>query len=155
MRNLRKVVAAGTVCAAVFVCANGDWARLSAQTSKKHETVSKSLEGPHRVPAHYAKVGLTSAQREKIYAVQAKHHERIQSLTKQLEEEHARVSSECEAVLTPEQRKQLDQLRHSGGGNQTAAEPEPTPTKGETKREPTENIKKKGASSKKRREIEK
>jgi hypothetical protein len=63
----------------------------------------------HRVPPGYAKLGLTDQQREAIYKVQGKYYRQIQDLQKQVDALRAKREAECEAVLTPSQRKLLAQ----------------------------------------------
>jgi len=63
-----------------------------------------------RLPNNYGKLGLTDAQRQKIYSTQAKYGEQIDALIKQVEELRQKRDAEIEAVLTPEQRENLKKL---------------------------------------------
>src|SRR4051812_15449125 len=63
----------------------------------------------HRVPPGYSKLGLTDQQREAIYKVQGKYYPQIQALEKQVDALRAKRESECEAVLTPAQKRLLAQ----------------------------------------------
>jgi Spy/CpxP family protein refolding chaperone len=76
----------------------------------------KGYDAARRVPRFYGQIGLTTEQREKIYAIQAKHMEKIEVLNKQLDELRAKMSAECDAVLTDAQRKLLEQRRAAGTG---------------------------------------
>jgi hypothetical protein len=67
-----------------------------------------------RVPAYFAKAGVSDEQREKIYAIRAKHQPKIAGLRKQLAEAEAAELSECETVLLDAQKKVLEQLRTEG-----------------------------------------
>src|SRR5262249_51144749 len=58
-------------------------------------------------------LGLTDAQRESIYQIQAKHQAHIDDLEKQLDELRAQSLKDCEAVLTADQKKILADRRAS------------------------------------------
>ena len=110
MRTLRKAIAGATICAAVL--AGATWKSIEAQTTKKDApTATAKKDASRRVPRHFGKVGLTDDQKEQIYKIQAKHHEKIAELQKQLDHMRAELTTECEAVLTPEQHKLLEKLR--------------------------------------------
>lgn len=64
-----------------------------------------------RVPPNYAKIDLTTAQREKIYAIQAGYDAKLDELKDQIKALVEKRDSEIEAVLTPEQKAKLDQAR--------------------------------------------
>jgi hypothetical protein len=68
---------------------------------------------PRRVPAYYGQVGLSSKQREMIYSLQAAYAEQIEELERRLEALKSRRDEEIEAVLTPQQRQRLVQLREA------------------------------------------
>jgi hypothetical protein len=84
-------------------------------TSAKNDAkpAEKTYDPAKRVPPHFAQVGLTSEQRDKIYSIRAKRLEKINSLKKQLEGLQSEMMTECESVLTDAQRKLLDQRRTS------------------------------------------
>jgi hypothetical protein len=63
-----------------------------------------------RLPAYYAKVGVSDEQRKKIYSVQATYDTQIAALQKQIDELKAKEDAEVVAVLTPEQKAKLDEL---------------------------------------------
>lgn len=126
MKSLRRAVAGAAVLAAVLTGAA--WKTGEAQSTKKNANATTANKGAtdnkekettkrdpaRRVPRHFGKVGLTSDQKERIYRIQAKHHEKIAELQKQLDQLRAEMNSECEAVLTPEQKKLLERLRKPG-----------------------------------------
>lgn len=100
---------------------------LAAQDSPKAPPADAAAERKmpdhsRRVPAHFAKVGLAPAQREAIYKVRARHQEAIDAIHKQLEREQAAMMTECEAVLTPEQKSLLLQHRRGLPKDKKAAE---------------------------------
>lgn len=63
-----------------------------------------------RLPAYYAQVGLSTAQRETIYSVQADYGKQIEALQKQIEAIQKKQDADVVAVLKPEQKEKLDKL---------------------------------------------
>jgi len=63
-----------------------------------------------RLPMYYAKV-VDEKQRQKIYDIQRKYHPQIAELQRQLEKLIAQRDSEIEAVLTPQQKAEIEKLR--------------------------------------------
>lgn len=63
-----------------------------------------------RLPMYYAKV-VDEKQRQKIYEIQRKYHPQIVDLQKQLEKLIAQRDAEIEAVLTPQQKAEIEKLR--------------------------------------------
>jgi len=59
---------------------------------------------------YYAKV-VDEKQRQKIYDIQRKYHPQIADLQKQLEKLVAQRDAEIEAVLTPQQKAEIEKLR--------------------------------------------
>jgi hypothetical protein len=91
-----------------------------AAKSAKEPTESKpapaklSKGSKRRLPRYYGKLGLSEAQREKIYGVQEKHSAEIEKLEKQLSDLREKQESECRKVLTPDQKKQLTEAVETG-----------------------------------------
>lgn len=71
----------------------------------------KKYDPSHRLYPHFGQLGLTDAQKESIYEIRAKHATRISALEKQLEETRSQAMAEAERVLTPAQRKLLEDRR--------------------------------------------
>ncbi|MEM4188454.1 MAG: hypothetical protein QXN56_04775 [Candidatus Hadarchaeum sp.] len=63
-----------------------------------------------RLPMYYAKV-VDEKQRQRIYDIQRKYYPKISELQKQLDQLIAQRNAEIEAVLTPEQKAQIEKLR--------------------------------------------
>lgn len=86
-------------------------AKAAKETSAKPPPPPKSTktakEAKRRLPRHYGKLGLSDAQREKIYGVQEKYQTDIDKLEKQLADVKARQDADCRKVLTADQKKQL------------------------------------------------
>ncbi len=79
--------------------------------AKAKANTKRANDPSRRVPSYFGQVGLTEAQRESIYRIQAKHQTKIDELEKQLDELRAESLRECEAVLTPAQKKALAERR--------------------------------------------
>jgi Spy/CpxP family protein refolding chaperone len=77
-----------------------------------------------RLPQYYAQIGLTDAQRNQIYAVQARFRDDIQALEKRLALVRQRRDREIQSLLSREQKLKLDELVAAAKGE--GAEPEST-----------------------------
>ncbi|GAC1472541.1 MAG: hypothetical protein NVSMB9_19830 [Isosphaeraceae bacterium] len=92
-----------------------------------------------RVPRYYGQIGLTPEQKEAIYKIRQKHHEKLQELHKQIAQIHAEIASECEALLTDSQKKALAERREaSAKAKKTKAmNPEPKVSASKTEEKPS------------------
>lgn len=64
-----------------------------------------------RLPNNYGKIGLTEAQKQKIYQAQDKYGDQIDALVKQVEALRQKRDAEIDGVLTADQREQLKKLQ--------------------------------------------
>lgn len=82
---------------------------IAQETGKaaKADGGKKVAKAGDRLPANYAKIGVSDDQRKKIYEIQNKYSEQIANLQKQLAELKSKENEEVEAVLTAEQKKAL------------------------------------------------
>jgi hypothetical protein len=78
----------------------------------------------HRLPHHYAKV-VKPEQREQIYKIQEKYQPKLEDLEAQIKGIKKQRDEEISAVLTPEQRKKVEEA--SGKGEKQAAPAEKSP----------------------------
>ncbi|MBI5759265.1 MAG: hypothetical protein HZA46_12170 [Planctomycetales bacterium] len=78
------------------------------KSDKKGDSKEKST---NRLPDNYGKIGLTDAQKSKIYAIQEKARIEIDALQKQIAEKRAAEDKEIEAVLSPEQKAIVGKLK--------------------------------------------
>jgi hypothetical protein len=62
----------------------------------------------HRLPPHYAKV-VKPGQREQIYTIQEKYQPKLEALEAQIKGMKQQRDREIAAVLTPEQRKKIEE----------------------------------------------
>lgn len=119
-----------------LVGAMGFLPSLAQDPAKAKAKADAESKATRRVPAFFAKAGVTDEQREKIYAIRAKHQAKIEGLSKQLADARATELAECEAVLLDAQKKVLEQLRAENrvkAKGRTKAEPAKADAKSETK----------------------
>jgi Spy/CpxP family protein refolding chaperone len=81
---------------------------------------AESAKPRGRLPNHYGKLSVTAAQREQIYAVQAEYDGRIDELLAQIEQLRSDRNAAVEALLTPEQRQKLAELREAQAARRKA-----------------------------------
>lgn len=106
-------------CVVVLACAAwaisvGTLAHLAKGVEEEGAAASSKQEGTsakrrHRLPPYYARV-VDDKQREAINAIQDEYAPRIEELQKQLEALIAERDAKIQAVLTPEQLEQVQQL---------------------------------------------
>lgn len=96
------------VLALVLGCSMVGWSQESAKpkTAAKQEDKKPT----NRLPANYGKLGLTDAQKDKVYAAQEKYDKQIDDLEAQIKSLKAKRDAEVEAVLSAEQKKILKDL---------------------------------------------
>ncbi|MHB1561506.1 MAG: hypothetical protein ACYC61_28995 [Isosphaeraceae bacterium] len=123
MTGMWKRVGGLTLGAATMMILAGTLT-LSAQEPKAKPAdapkarAKRALDPSRRVPNHFAHLGLTDAQRESIYKIQAKHtpkidalQKQIDAMEKQIDEMQAQMVKECETVLTAAQKQMLADRR--------------------------------------------
>ena len=82
--------------------------KAAAKAEKNSETKgAKKASSGDRLPANYAKIGLSEDQKKKIYDVQNRYEAQVDALEKQIADLKAKQKAEVESVLTPEQHKAL------------------------------------------------
>lgn len=92
-----------------------------AETAAKKGLAGK-LRG--RLPDHYPQV-VTPEQREAIYKIQAEYQPRIQALKDQLQALQQEQKEKIAAVLTPEQKKQVEQAADKAKQQKDAKKADP------------------------------
>lgn len=109
----RNQLGVGTVWAVVVsfmvglaLTAAPAWAEDASAAKKEKKERKESFT---RLPAHFGKV-VDESQREKIYDIQNEYGPKIKALKDQLEALLKQRDEKIDAVLTPEQRKQIEQL---------------------------------------------
>lgn len=106
---MRSKVATILVCGLLVAGSIGVNVRsdATAQEAKKADSEKKAKASGDRLPAYYAKIGLSEAQRKSIYAIQNKFEAQIEELEKKIADLKSQQTAEIEAVLTDEQKKAL------------------------------------------------
>ena len=103
MRNRRVVLNALIL---LLCCSMTGWSQDAAKPTTKGAAASEK-KTTNRLPANYGKLGLTDAQKDKVYAINDKYETQLDALEEQLKTLKAKRGSETEAVLTAEQKKIL------------------------------------------------
>jgi Spy/CpxP family protein refolding chaperone len=80
-----------------------------------------------RVPRHFGQLGLTPEQKEEIYKIQGNSQAKLDALQRQIDEIKAKALTDCEAVLTPEQKKLLEHRRDAARSAKPANRTTPAP----------------------------
>jgi Spy/CpxP family protein refolding chaperone len=77
------------------------------KATKKDEPAGK-FKG--QLPANWKKLGLSDQQVQDVYKIQSKYNEEIDKLDAKIKELKATMDKERRAVLTPEQKKRLEEI---------------------------------------------
>jgi Spy/CpxP family protein refolding chaperone len=87
---------------------------LSGQEKDDPKPAKKDEGGPTKfkgqLPPNWKKIGLTDEQVQTVYKIQSKHNEEIDKLEAKIKEHKAARDKELKAVLTPEQKKRLEEI---------------------------------------------
>ncbi|MBU4271333.1 MAG: hypothetical protein KKE86_12615 [Planctomycetes bacterium] len=92
-------------------------------TTKKKEK-AKAKKGRHRLPPYFGDV-VGDEQREKIYKIQDEYRPKIEALRAELKALVKERDEKIEAVLTPEQKQQIDEARAEAKAKRKANQPKP------------------------------
>ncbi|QDU21115.1 hypothetical protein [Urbifossiella limnaea] len=95
------------VVTAVLVAGGGSVAQDAKKDTKKADPAPKAKGF---LPQNYGKLGLTDTQKQQVYEVQAKYNTEIDKLDAKIRELKAARDKEVKAVLTPEQKKRLEEI---------------------------------------------
>lgn len=99
----------------------------AAKADAKPEAKADAKKG--RLPSNYGKLGLTDAQKTKIYGVQGSYEDQLDALEKQTAALKSKRDGEIEAILTPEQKKILQALVDSKDDKKDKADDKAEPAK--------------------------
>ena len=104
MRNRRVVL---NTLILLLGCTLTGWSQDAAKPTAKSAAAEKATEkkSVNRLPSNYGKLGLTDAQKDKVYAINDKYDSQLDALEDQLKALRAKRGSETEAVLNAEQKK--------------------------------------------------
>ncbi len=95
------------VLTVVLALAGGSVAQDSKKEVKKDDPAPK-VKGI--LPMNWGKLGLTDSQKNEVYTVQGKYNAEIDKLDAKIRELKAARDKEMKAVLTPEQKKRLEEI---------------------------------------------
>lgn len=84
--------------------------KAPAKTTTKKKERAKAKKGHHRLPPYFKDV-VGDKQREKIYKIQDECRPKIAALQAELKTLVKERNEKIEAVLTPEQKRQIDEAR--------------------------------------------
>lgn len=102
-----RVLLAGVI-AAGLVASGGITAQDTKKEVKKDDATTPKAKG--FLPANYSKLGLTDVQKQQVYDVQAKYNTKIDEYDAKIRELKAARDKEVKAVLTPDQKKRLEEI---------------------------------------------
>lgn len=94
----------------VSLIATGQSQETKPATKPAESTSTKKAELKGRLPNNFGKLGISEAQRKKIYEIQASYKTRIEMLEAQLEALKMEQNDEIRGVLTKTQQTELDEL---------------------------------------------
>ena len=100
-------------------------AQEAAPPASKKTEKKERAQPSGRLPTYYKDV-VTTEQREKIYALQAKYREQILALAEQMKKLTAERDAEIEKVLTAEQQEKVKLLREEAAKKREATKPAAT-----------------------------
>jgi hypothetical protein len=95
------------VLTAAFVASGGTTAQDAKKEVKKDDPVPKA-KGV--LPMNFSKLGLTDIQKQDVYNIQAKYNTKIDEYEAKIRELKTARDKEVKAVLTPEQKKRLEEI---------------------------------------------
>ncbi|MBX3444023.1 MAG: hypothetical protein KF774_16560 [Planctomyces sp.] len=115
---------AGFLCLALVVgqAVRTGWSAQESEKSQKSAARAEESAKPRgRLPAHFAKLGLSDEQRGDIYSIQSLYDARIDDLLAQLEELRGQRDGEIEDVLTARQKTLLESMRQQAREERASA----------------------------------
>ncbi len=109
---------------------------LTAQNEEADGTKSQTKEFRGPLPFYFGKLGLSEAQKEKLYAIQDAYDEKIAVLEKQIEDLKSERDKSMETLFTPGQKLRLQELREEARLKQKKAARAETKTGNESVADP-------------------
>jgi peptidoglycan hydrolase CwlO-like protein len=97
-----------TLLTALLIVTGGGLVGQDRKEDKKPADPPVRVKG--KLPPNWSKLGLTDSQVQEVYKVQNKYNEEIDKLEAKIKELKATRDRESKAILTPEQKKRLDEI---------------------------------------------
>lgn len=94
-----------------LLVAGAGFAQDKSAGSKTEKNGDAKEKSGNRLPDNYGKIGLTEAQKNKIYSIQEKARTEIEALKKQIADKNAAAEMEIDAVLSAEQKAIVGKLK--------------------------------------------
>jgi Spy/CpxP family protein refolding chaperone len=79
-------------------------------TAKSDAGTSDDSKPKGRLPNNWGKLGLTAAQKDKVYSIESSYSSKIEEMQKAIADLQTKRDTEMRGVLTADQQKQLDAL---------------------------------------------
>lgn len=83
---------------------------------KKDEAKDPPTKAKGQLPPNWLKLGLTDAQKQKVYGIQSKYKDEIDKLEEQIKELKEKQRKESLEILTAEQKKRLEEILREKAG---------------------------------------
>lgn len=80
------------------------------EPKKEDKKTDASIKVKGMLPSNWGKLGLSDAQVQEVYKIRGKHNDEIDKLKAKIKELETARDKESKAVLTPEQKKRLDDI---------------------------------------------
>jgi Spy/CpxP family protein refolding chaperone len=85
-------------------------AAAADSTAKSDAGTSDDSKAKGRLPNNWGKLGLTAAQKDKVYSIENSYSSKIEEMQKAIADLQTKRDTEMRGVLTADQQKQLDAL---------------------------------------------
>lgn len=89
---------------------------LNGQEAKKEDPKKEEPKAKGFLPMGWRDLGLSEAQKQQVYKIQAKYAEDIDKLEAQIKDLKAKMAKERVEILTADQKKKLDEYFKSKSG---------------------------------------
>ena len=111
LRHLLAVASIGTCFILPAFSQNVASPKAKPAVVAQQEKKAEAKKPTPRLPNNFGKLGLTPAQKDQIYTIQALHNGQIDALEEQIKQLKEKRDAEITAVLSPIQKEKLDTLQ--------------------------------------------
>ena len=103
---MSRVLLPAAFAAALALCGGS----VAQDTKKEGKKDDPPVKAKGFLPPNWGKLGLTDTQKQDVYTIQGKYNSEIDKLDAKIKELKATRDKEMKAVLTPEQKKRLEEI---------------------------------------------